>query len=149
MKLILLLLLSLPTFAATTANLVITGFVPAILSISVAPEIIATTLPLDITQTNTKIATVTERSNNHAGHKVTIVSANQGKLLLDVTNFVIYTLTYNNLPVNLAGTTTFNYVFTNASPQLRDVKISYNGTPNEDMANGSYTDTLTFTIIAN
>jgi hypothetical protein len=139
-------LVAIKSFAATTATLQLKGSVPSILEVSVSPETVATSLPLETTQTSTKVGTVTERSNSKTGYKVTVSSTNQGKLVLDATNFVPYTLTYNGNAVNLAGQT-FSYVFTSSAPVQRDVMISYTG--NEELATGDYVDTVTFTIAVN
>jgi hypothetical protein len=136
-------------FGATTGTLNLKGTVPSILSLEISPETVATALPLDTTQTNTKIASVTERSNNKDGYKVTVTSTNQGKLVLDSENYIPYSLTYDNSPVNLAETAEFNNSFTNAGPQEKDVKISYTGAEHSARIAGDYTDTITFTIVAN
>ena len=139
------------SFGATTATLVIKGTIPSILSIDVAAEPIATSLPLTTAQTNTKIATVTERCNSASGYSVSIVSTNLGKLVRNPTNFVNYTLTYNNQSVNLtsANGTTFTNVFTNAAPINKDLNISYSAANENNIVSGDYTDNITFTITAN
>lgn len=136
-------------YAATSATLLLKGSVPAILSIAVAPEPIALLLPLNISQTGTKIATVTERSNNHSGYKVTIASANGGKLTRSATDFIVYTITYGGAAVTLTGATEFDNAFANAAPVDKDVRISYVGVPHNQLESGDYTDSLTFTIAAN
>jgi hypothetical protein len=138
-------------FAATTATLQLKGTIAPILSIAIAPETIATSLPLDTSQTNTKIATVTERSNNSNGYSVTIVSTNLGKLVRNATTFVNYTMTYDNQVISLGSPSgsTFSNVFTNAAPVNKDIKISYTAL-NENLAvSGDYVDVVTFTITAN
>lgn len=150
MKLLALLIL-VPTFvgAATNATLFLKGTIPSILSIAVTAETVATSLPLTTSQTATKIATVTERSNNLNGYSVNIVSANLGKLVLNPANYIPYSLTYNNLAVNLSGATgqTFSNSFVSAAAVDKDVKITYTGVSNA--VAGDYSDTLTFTITAN
>jgi hypothetical protein len=69
------------SFAATTGTLLLKGQVGQVLSILVTPETIAATLPLNVSQTDTKVATVNEISNSSTGYKVTISSANLGKLI--------------------------------------------------------------------
>jgi hypothetical protein len=146
-KLALTLLITLPAYSATTATLLIKGVIAPVLEISVVPETIAVNLPLDQSQTNLKIATVKERSNNQAGYKVTIQS--QSNLTLKRTSgneALPYSLLYNGQTVSNGQQ--FSYNFTNASESQRDLKISYNSAPNTAPA-GEYSDTLTFTIAAN
>jgi hypothetical protein len=137
--------------AATTATLVLKGTVPAVLSISLVAETLATNLPLTQTQAASKVATVTESSNSASGYKVTISSINAGKLVrANGTEQFPYTLSYGSQAgINL----TSQYVASNpqgsAVNRTQDVKISYQGVPAEQMVAGDYTDTLTFTIAAN
>lgn len=131
---------------STVATLVLQGIVPAILNISVAAEPIATSLPLDTTQLNTKIATIQERSNNASGYKVQISSTNFGALT-NGSESIPYSLTYDNQNVVLTSPDEFSHSVTGTNS--RDLKISYNGEDNENRESGDYTDTLTFTISAN
>lgn len=142
--------LSLPVFSATTAVLNIKGVVPQLLEISVTPETLATTLPLDQSQSGVKIATVTERSNSHSGYKVQITSQNLGQLKrTGGTEVFPYTLTYNNNAVNLTLGVgqTYSYSFANAAPVSRDLKITYTGS--DLLTSGEYKDAITFSISAN
>ena len=139
------------SFAATTATLNLKGTIPEILEISIAPEPLATVLPLGTTQTNTKIATFTERSNNLLGYKITVVSQNLGKLVRDANNFINYTLSYDNQSIDLSSApgTTFNNNFTNAADKNKDIKISYTGVDETNTVAGDYVDSVTFTITGN
>lgn len=144
--LILLLLFSLSSQAGTVASLLIKGTVPVLLEISITPELIATNLPLDQSQSSLKIATVSERSNSHSGYKVNIVSSNNGNLKRTTgTEILPYTLHYNGNSVNYGED--FTYSFTNASVSSREVRISYTANPN--LSAGDYTDNITFTIVVN
>lgn len=136
--------------AATTATLQLKGTIPQLLSIAATPEPIATALPLETSQSSTKIATVTEQSNSQAGYSVTITSQNLGKLVRSANSFLNYSLTYAGQSVNITTVAgqTFSNSFVNASPQQKDLRISYNGLSNAAAA-GDYTDVLTFTITAN
>lgn len=114
------------------------------------PETIAATLPLDVSQTDTKVATVNEISNSSTGYKVTISSANLGSLIRSGGSEAFpYALKYNGSSVNLAAP----QVFTNPSAASvnvnKDVSISYTGVPAENMVAGEYVDTVTFEIAAN
>lgn len=145
---IILALLTLPAFSATTGVLNLKGTIAQILEVSIVPETLATTLPLTTSQSNVKIATITERSNSHTGYKVSVSSQNLGKLKRSSgTDFLIYTITYNNNAVNLITGQTFTYSFTNAAPIDREVKITYTGT--DSLTAGDYTDSITFTIATN
>ena len=71
--------LSFSSLAATSGTLLLKGEVGQVLSIAVTPESIATTLPLDESQSDTKVATVNEKSNLAGGYKVKVSSENVGK----------------------------------------------------------------------
>lgn len=143
-------LTSLSAFAATTATLQLKGIVPSVVSISVAPETIATSLPLDITQSNTRVAKVTEKTNATNGYKVTVESVNKGKLVRSGGQEQFsYSLTYNGQGVNLQSAQAISYSSSVKGEQVRDVNISYQGVPAESMVAGDYIDTVTFSIAAN
>lgn len=136
--------------AATTANLQLKGNVPSVVSIAVAAETIATSLPLDVTQNNTRIAKVTEKTNATNGYMVTVESVNKGKLIRSGGNEQFsYILAYNGQGLNLAGPSAISYNSSVKGEQLRDVTISYTGVPSESMVAGDYLDTVTFSIAAN
>ncbi len=137
-------------FAATSGNLLLKGQVPDVLDIVIAPETIASTLPLDVSQNGTKVATVTEKSNAPLGYKVKMVSANLSNLKrTGGTELFPYYITYNDLPVNLIETQTYGYHDAEAVVVNRDIKVFYTGVAAENMVAGEYTDTITFTITAN
>lgn len=137
--------------AATTGNLLLKGTVPPLLSIVVTPEALASALPLDTTQTDTKVATINEKSNSNTGYQVAVSSANQGKLVHEsvVSSFINYSLTYNGNSVDLNAGQTYTYPSAASVNADRDVEISYTGVPHEDLVQGEYSDTVTFTISAN
>ena len=138
------------TFAATSANLLIKGTVPSVVSIAVVAETIATSLPLDLTQSNTRVAKVTEKTNAVNGYKVTVESVNKGKLLRSGgTEQFGYNLAYNGQALNLITPAPINYSSSVKGEQVRDVNISYTGIPSESMVAGDYVDTVTFSIAAN
>ena len=138
-------------FAATSGTLLLKGVVPRLVSIVVTAETIAANLPLNTTQSNTKVAEVNEKSNSNTGYKVTIASANAGKLVHQsvASSSVNYTLRYNNSAVNLASAQTITYSSAASVNANRDVDISYTGVPHENLIEGNYQDTITFTIAAN
>lgn len=143
-------LVSTGAFASTTGTLLLNGTVPAVLSIDVSAEAVASNLPLDTTQTDTKVATVTEISNSNTGYNVSISSANEGQLVhQDVSSSVInYTLKYDGATIDLSGDS-FNYPTSASVNVQRDVNISYTGIDHADLIQGAYSDTVTFTIAAN
>ncbi len=59
-----------------------------------------------------------------------------------------YTLRYAGQAVNLVSGQQFTYVVSAANVN-RDVDISYTGVPHENLIEGQYSDTVTFTIAAN
>ena len=138
-------------FGATTGNLLLKGTVPALLSITVTPEALASALPLDTTQTDSKVASINEKSNSNTGYQVAISSSNQGKLVHEsvASSFLNYSLKYNGSSVDLANGDSFTYATAASVDADRDVEISYTGVPHESLVQGNYTDTVTFTISAN
>ena len=136
--------------AATTGTLLLKGQVGQVLSISVAAEAIASTLPLDVTQQNTKVATINEKSNSSTGYKVKITSANLGNLKrTSGTELFPYSLKYSGTQVNLAGSQTFSFPTSATVDVNKDVSVSYTGVPASSMIAGEYVDTVTFEIAAN
>lgn len=151
-KLLLLSLLSFNAFAATSGTLLLQGIVLKKLDILVTPTPVASALNLEVSQTDLKVATVNEKSNSKTGYKVTITSANLGKLKrTDGPEVFNYTLKYANTPVLLSSSA--GTVFSNASMSVvninKDLNISYTGALNQTMIEGTYADTLTLTIASN
>jgi hypothetical protein len=137
-------------FAGTTATLLLKGNIPQILDISVNAETVAANLPLTATQTNTKVATVTESSNSNTGYRVTISSANQGKLVrVSGLEQFPYTLAYDGANIALTSAQTLTRSGASAVSVNKNVTISYTGVQASSMVAGDYTDTVTFTIAAN
>jgi hypothetical protein len=137
--------------AATTGSLLIRGSVPALLSIDVTPTALATTLPLDTTQTGAKVATVNEKSNSNSGYQVSISSANLGKLVHEsvASSFINYSLSYDGSSIDLANGQTYTFASASSVDTNKDIEISYTGVPHESLIQGDYSDTVTFTIAAN
>lgn len=144
-------LTSLSSLADTSASLVLKGVVPEIMSLSMASENLATNLPLQTSQNNSKVGTITEISNSKTGFKITAVSTNSGKLKRSNGSQTFdYRLFYQGQDLNLQNGTS---VIVNSSPaavnRTRDVTITYTGIPSEQLVAGDYTDTITFSIAAN
>lgn len=142
-------LMSSSSFAATTGTLLLQGFVPQLLNITVTSSVVSSTLDLSVSQTNLAVANVNEKSNSNTGYKVTFTSANGGKLKrVGGTEVVNYTMRYNGVNVGLVTPT----VFTSAgvlSNVNKNIDISYVGVPNISMASGTYNDIITLNIAAN
>lgn len=157
LSIIMLATLSFSAFAAQTDSdtLLLKGKVAKKVSIVVTPAAEAALLDLSSDQTNLVVASVEERANVNAGYKVTITSANGGKLVngSDDDYSVAYTLKYNSVAVPLisvtAGDNEIPYTTEQLAPIDRSVTISYLGDDVEDMLAGTYSDTVTFAISAN
>lgn len=137
-------------FCATQAELILKGLVAPVLDISIAHETVASNLDLSSAASNVKVATLTEKSNHHAGYKVKAKSTNGGKLVnvSDVNSFVNYSLTYNGSNVPLSTSPSQVYSTSNLKgTYTKDLKISYNQPTN--LSAGSHEDTVQFTIEAN
>lgn len=145
-----LILTSTSAFTATTGTLVLTGIVPQNLSIVINPTPISSNLDLSTTQTDLKVATSVEKSNSQTGYKVSITSANLGKLKrVSGTEVIPYTLKYNNNSVNLASTQIVVNAGTGPQNLSKDISISYTGLDLSATLEGTYTDTLTLSISSN
>ena len=151
-KILLLLTLSIATtvaYSATSATLLLQSVVPKKVAITVTAVSVASALDLSTTQADLKVATVNESSNSKTGYKVTITSANLGKLKrTDGADVFTYSLKYGGSSVGL--TTASGTVFTNPTSAIintnKDLNISYTGVTPESMIEGSYQDTLTLNI---
>ena len=143
----LLLFLSSGIFAATTGSLTLRGIIPQVTSITVTSESIATSLPLDVTQINTKVATINERSNSNTGYSVSITSLNLGTLKrISGTESVAYSLTYNGSSVNLSSGQTFSFPSAGVVNTNKDLNVSYTAIDFSTTKSGTYEDTLTVSI---
>lgn len=144
--------------AATTGNLTLTGVVNGVLDITVTPEAAATGLDLVTSQTDLKVATINEKSNKSSGYTVMLESAN-AKSASSATptlnsisgngDSLSYSLKYNGSAVtftNGVATVTDSTATTSATGVNKDLLISYVG--DNSLSEGSYEDTLTFTIAA-
>ncbi|MBY0412751.1 MAG: hypothetical protein K2Q18_01230 [Bdellovibrionales bacterium] len=147
-----LLVLSTSAFSATTGTLLLQGIVAKKVAITVTPVAIAAALDLETTQTDLKVATVNEQSNSKTGYKVTITSANLGKLKrTDGAEVFPYTLKYSGASVALSTSTGTSFTSTAASVVNvnKDLNVSYTGVSESLMVEGTYADTLTLNIASN
>lgn len=144
--------------AATSGSLTLTGTVNGVLDISVQAEAAATNLDLLTSQTDLLIATVVEKSNKAGGYTVSLDSANavsansstaQLKGTGSNTDVLDYTLTYGGSAVSFTNgqaTVTDSSATTGASGVSKELKITY--TADSGLTEGTYNDTLIFTIAA-
>jgi hypothetical protein len=143
-------LFSTSVWAATTGNLVLRGNVPAILSIEITAEAVATELDLSTSQTDLKVASVEERSNSNSGYQVSVSSLNSGSLVrAGGSESINYTMKYNGAAVDLSAGSSFNNPAAASVTANKDVTISYTGQYFDTLVAGNYEDTVTFTISAN
>jgi hypothetical protein len=146
-----------PAVAATTGSLALSDTAPGILEITVTGVTGYTALELWKDVTDLKIADVVEKSNRYEGYTVVVQSsnavANTAAPSLDSADTLeklSYSLKYDGTAV----------VFTTGSSKITDaaaktlkagiskpMTISFSGA-DANLAEGTYTDTLTFTIAA-
>jgi hypothetical protein len=138
-------------FSATTGDLILRGVVPELISISVNAQSVASSLPLDTTQSDTLVATVNEKSNSNNGYSVAITSANLGNLVHQsvTSSSIAYGLKYDGNVVDLANGDQFDFNSSASVDATKNIQISYTGVPHESLVEGAYSDTVTFTISAN
>ena len=139
-------------FSATTGTLLLQGVVAKKVAIVVTPQAVASALDLETSQTDLKVATVNEQSNSKTGYKVTITSANLGKLKrTDGAEVFAYTIKYGGSAVGLstAAGTSFTTATAAAVNVNKDLNLSYSGIAAESMVEGTYADTLTLNIASN
>jgi len=146
--------------AATSGTLNLQGSVPGILDITVTPEAGSGSLDLSIDAAGVKVASVTERSNKKAGYTVTLESANAAaaggsvpffeNIDPEIADVLNYQISYGDTLLTLTGgSATISDVVekTSGAGNTKDVFIDYNGATDFPYE-GTYTDTLTFTITA-
>lgn len=137
-----------PAFAASTGPLRLKGQVPRTFSLALTPELIAANLPLNTTQSNTRVATIDLRSNSLNGYRITISSANGGKLVhQSVTGSTLpYSLRYNSRVLNMSSARSLTFSARGLVRRSVPIQISYTGVPYDRLVQGDYSDTVTFTI---
>ena len=146
--------------AQTTGSITLTGVVSQILEITVTPEAGYDSLDLTTSQTDLLVATVNERSNSQAGYRVEVESTNAAAAASSTPFFVgadpgntdtlTYSVSYGGAAAtfNTSGVAEVTNVgsTTGTAGVNKAVEITYTGSfLNAD----TYSDTLTFTIIAN
>lgn len=156
---------SAPAFAATQATLKLTGSVPASTYITIASTNVETgaveqaytidSSKLTTTGTNQvdNIAYVFETSNRKAGYTVTAASAHNGKLTMDDSNAsdaaaINYSLIYNGQEKSLSSSQTVTDVSSLSQKTTATKSVGLKITGNANALEGTYKDTVTFTITA-
>lgn len=144
---------------AASDTLTIQGAVAAILSITATSQPGYNTLNLASNVTDQLVAVVNEKCNRNAGYTVDIQSANGVAHSLNAAGFysgttsdsLSYTVKYDGNAVSFTNGAATSVINSNSkSPQAgtnRNVTISYSAA-SANLAEGTYSDTLTFTITA-
>lgn len=138
--------------AATTGSVTLSGLVPKVVSIAVTPVAPYNTLDLTTTQANLPVANVQEQSNDTDGYTVTVSSLNAGLLKNGVVDSLVYTAKYNAVSFALTvAPVTVTSVGSSVSivDVTKSLTIGYTGVPSVSLMNGSYSDTITLSIVAN
>jgi hypothetical protein len=138
-----------------TGSVILTGSVPKKVRITVTPLNNYDALELDADVSDLAVARVNERSNVFAGYTVKVASTNASAGTPRFTggagsDFLEYTLKYDGTAVTFSGaeaTITDATTRTSGSGVDKDLAISYNGSA-ANIYEGTYSDTLTFTIEA-
>lgn len=138
-------------FGALSGSVLFKGQVTRLVSLTVAAEASASSLDLSASKINLKVATINERSNSKTGYKMTIASANLGKLKrADGPELFTYSMKLGGSTVNLGQVAGATFIRNSTRPinRNRNLTISYIGKNPETMIEGAYADTLTITIAA-
>lgn len=142
-------LVSLSALGATTGTLILQGIVGTTYSISVASQTGAMTLDILNGESAKLVGVATETSNNGAGYKVTMSSANNGELKNSTLDQVQYKVSYNG-GTAVTPSSTAAVVKTSSVPQAAgvtsNIAVTFTGKPTA--VAGTYSDTLTLTIAA-
>lgn len=133
--------------AATTGTLNLRGSITQNISIVVVQNAAAQSLNLDIAETDIIVGSVNQISNSNTGYKISLSSANNGKLKFN-SYLASYTLKLGNNVVALSSAPVVVKTVSGAGVYnvTEDLKVSHAVQVN---VAGYYTDTLTFTIAAN
>jgi len=139
--------------AATSVDLPLSGTVTAIYDLQIAVKPEAAALNIVAGETALSVATVSEKSNALNGYKIMARSANGSELrnTTDATKKTTYTINYDGAgPITLT-TSDASIKSVPSLPGLTtvssDVKVTV--APYGTAPAGTYTDTVTFTILAN
>lgn len=139
--------------AASTGTLLIQGTVAAVNDIVITPNSNATALNITAGESNKLVASVAETSNNLAGYKINMKSVNASKLVhgTDATKQTGYTVSYNG--GSAITLTTVDQQVKNVSSlsglTTNNSNVNVNVTALPNAIAGTYSDTITVSIVAN
>ena len=147
-------LMSASAFAASTGTLKVSGTVAVVNDLVVTPNgTNNTTLNITAGESAKNIASVAETSNNGAGYIIQVSSANAGKLVhsTDNTKFTNYTISYggSSYAAPNANPTTVKTVSSLNGLTTQSSAVSTNVTAYPSAIAGTYSDTITLSIVAN
>ncbi|PIK15600.1 fimbrial protein [Halobacteriovorax sp. JY17] len=144
-----------PIFAATQGTLLLQGQVDQVLSLTVTAESgVNTNLDLVNGEEDLKVAVVTEETNSNTGYKILVRSANGGLLKNGALDSVAYTVKYDG-EATARSLTTSDVAVKNVSTggvydHESDFEVSLTGSGSAAaLTQGTYSDTVTFTIQVN
>ena len=136
---------------ATTGTLLLQGTVAQELAIVVTAEAGASSLDLSASPTGLKVASVNEVSNSNTGYTISAKSANGSLLKNGSLDQLSYQISYDGGSM-MTLTTSDQVVKTQSTVGVydhdSDVDIAYTGKAASQMVEGTYSDTVTFTISA-
>lgn len=139
--------------AASSGTLLIMGTVSSSNDIVITPNANATTLNITGGEVNKTVASVAETSNNLAGYKIMMKSANASKLVhnTDSSKSTGYTVSYNG--GSAVTLTTSDQQVKNISAlsglTTNNSAVAVNVAAYAAAPAGSYSDTITISIVAN
>jgi hypothetical protein len=137
---------------ATSGSVVLSGVVPAETSITASGLAGYNSLDLSTTAQDLAVISVREINNTTNGYTVKMSSLNSGSLKNGTLGSVGYTAKYNGTAVTLSSnpvTVTNSGSTTTPVNVAKNFTISYTGADLTTLMQGSYTDTLTFSVTAN
>ncbi len=142
--------------AASTSALVLSGKVAAVNDITVTPNgSNNTSLNILAGESDKKVASVSEVSNNVNGYKVQMYSANGGQLRLSgqPSKYTTYQISYSGgtyvTPPLAASPSVVKTVSTLSALTTATSAVLVNVSARPTALAGTYSDTLTFSVIAN
>jgi hypothetical protein len=134
--------------AATSGTLTLSGVIDAVVSIVVNDTGAGSNMDLTLAQNDLVVATLDESSNTAAGYQIFVKSTNAGLLKHSNGAGVTYTAKYDGSMVTLAVTDQLakSVVTGGVQSDSSDFAISYSAQDATTLEQGTYTDTVTFTI---
>lgn len=138
--------------AATSGTVTLSGSVPAATAIVVTGVSGYNSLDLSTTASDLAVASIREINNTANGYRVTVASTTGGALKNGTLGSIPYTAKYGGSTVTLSTTpavVTNTGSTTSVVNVVKSLQVSYSGTDLSTLMQGSYSDTLTFTISAN